>query len=106
MFSLIPVVQAAADSTSNVATISDLQTVFGNVVGSILGLAGIVLFVMLLVGGFQYTTSGGDPQKVEQAKKTLTYAIFGVVAIALSYLILRFIGIFTGTDITNFQIRR
>lgn len=105
MFSLVPLVHAA-DSSSDVATISGLQLVFGNIVSGILGISAIVLFVMLLLGGFQYITSGGDPQKVEQAKKTLTYAIFGVVAIALSYLILRFIGTFTGAQVTNFQIRR
>jgi hypothetical protein len=61
---------------------------------------------MLIVGGIKYTTSGGDPKSVESAKKTLTYAILGMVLVASAYLILRLIGEFTGADVTNFVIVR
>ena len=105
MFALVPVVHAA-DIPTDVPTLSGLESVFGNVVSAVLALAAIVLFVMLVMGGFQYITSGGDPQKVEQAKKTLTYAILGVVFVALSYLILTFIGTFTGAPVTEFKITR
>ena len=83
-----------------------LQDIFSNVVSSLLALGGIVLLIMLLMGGFKYLTSGGDPKAVEGAKKTLTTAIGGFVLLIGSYLILRIIGTFTGTDasITNFQI--
>lgn len=86
------------------AQLSDLQTVFGNVVGVALGFAGIVLFIMLLVGGFRYITAGGDPKGVEGAKKTLTSAIAGMVLVALAFLILQFIANFTGAPITEFKI--
>ena len=86
------------------AKLSDLEKVFENVVGVALGLAGIVLFVMLLIGGFRYITAGGDPKGIEGAKKTLTFAIAGMVLVALSFLLLNFIAGFTGADITNFKI--
>lgn len=86
------------------AQLSNLDSVFSNLVGVVLGLASITLFLMLLLGGFRYTTSGGDPKAVESAKKTLTYAIFGMVLVASAYLILRLIGQFTGADVTNFAI--
>ena len=66
--------------------------------------AGIVLFVMLIIGGFRYITAGGDPKGIEGAKKTLTYAIAGMVLVALSYLIINFIASFTGANITDFNI--
>lgn len=88
------------------AKISDLETIFGNVVTSLLALGGIVLFLMLLSGGFKYLTSGGDPKATETAQKTLTYAIGGMVLLAGSYLILRIISDFTGADVTNFVITR
>ena len=90
--------------TNNVATLSGLETVFGNVVGVIMALAAIVLFIMLLMGGFKYLTSGGDPKAVEAARKTLTYAIGGLVLIALSYLLLKFIYIFTGANVLEFRV--
>lgn len=88
----------------DIAKISDLQTIFGNVVRSLLGFAGIVLFVLLIVGGFKYITSGGDPKALEGAKKTLTYAIGGLIVILLSYLILVFIKAITGVDVTEFKV--
>lgn len=51
------------------AQISDLQDIFKNVVSAALAFAGIALFVMLTVGGFQYLTSGGDPKQAEGAQK-------------------------------------
>lgn len=89
---------------SDVAKLTDLEKVFGNVVGILLGLAGIALFITLVVGGFKYITAGGDPKGVESAQKTLTYAIGGLVLIAAGFLILRFISQFTGVDITQFRI--
>lgn len=91
-------------TTSGAATLEGLENVFDSVVGVVLGFGGIVLFFMLIVGGFQFITAGGDPAKVEQAKKTLTYAIMGVVLLALAFLILKFISTFTGVDVTQFKI--
>lgn len=87
-----------------IAQISDLQTVFQNLVRSLLGFAGIALFVLLLVGGFKYITSGGDPKAVESAQKTITYAIGGLILILLSYLILVLIGAITGVNVTEFNV--
>lgn len=86
------------------AKLQDLEKVFENVVTSLLALGGIVLFLMLLSGGFKYLTSGGDPKAVESAKNTLTYAIGGFILLAFSYLILVIIGTLTGADVTNFTI--
>lgn len=86
------------------ATISGLEIVFGNVVKAALGFAGIVLFVLLLVGGIKYITSGGDPKATEGAQKTITYAIGGLILILLSYLILVLIKTITGVDVTQFKI--
>lgn len=83
-----------------------LECVFGNVINTVLGFAGIVLFFMLVAGGFRYITAGEDPKNIEAAKKTLTYAIGGIIAIALSFLILRFIQDFTGANVTEFKIIR
>lgn len=98
-------VHAAEIETQNdVATLKGLEGVFENVVQIVLGLAGIVLFIMIIVGGFKYITAGGDPKGMEGAKKTLTYAIGGMVFLALGFLILRLIEQFTGVTVTQFRI--
>ena len=86
------------------APLSDLEVVFGRVISVALGFAGIVLFVLLLVGGFKFITSGGDPKAVEGAKKTITSAVAGLLVIVLAYLILVFIKQITGVDVTVFKI--
>lgn len=92
------------NNTNDVAKISDLKVVFENVVGYALGMAGIVLFILLLVAGFKYITSGGDPKATEGAKKTLTSAVIGLVVILISYLILVLIETITGVEVTKFNI--
>jgi hypothetical protein len=86
------------------AQISDLEVVFALVVRSALGFAGIAVFIMLLVGGFKYLTSAGNPKATEAASKTITYAIAGLVLVALSYLILLIIHTITGAEILNFRV--
>lgn len=87
------------------AKLFELEGIFSNIVSIAIGLAGIVFFIMFVVGGFNYLTASGDEGKVQGARKTLTYAIFGLVLIALAYLIIRLISDFTGvTGILDFQI--
>jgi hypothetical protein len=86
------------------ATLSDLEIYFSRFVSVAIEFGGIVLFVMLLIGGFNYLTSGGNPQQAEAAKKTITYAIFGIVLLAMSFLILKLIQEFTGVNVTEFKI--
>ena len=89
---------------NTIPKISDLQGIFNNIIGDLLGLAGIVLFVVLLTGGFKYITSGGDAKAVESAQKTITFGIGGLLLILLSYLFLVLIHVITGVDVTQFNI--
>lgn len=93
------------ETINEVATLKGLEGIFQNIVGAALGFAGIAFFLMLLLGGFQYLTAGGEPPKVEAASKTLTWAIGGLVFIALAFLFLRFIEVFTGVPISEFKIQ-
>lgn len=90
---------------NGIAVIANLGCLFQNLVRSFLTFAGIVLFVFLLVGGFKYITSGGDPKAIDAAQKTITYAIGGLIVILLSFLVLVLIGNITGvTSVTEFNI--
>lgn len=88
----------------DVATIGHLEDLFSNIVQAAVALAGIALFVMLVVGGFNFLFSGGDQKKLEAAKGTVTNAIMGIVIIISAYLVLRIISVFTGVDVTTFRI--
>lgn len=54
-------------------------------------LVGAVAVIMIIVGGFRYITSGGDSGNVSTAKNTILYAIVGLVIVALSQFIVKFV---------------
>jgi hypothetical protein len=89
------------------AQLRQLSIPFFRVVSFAMAFAGIVLFVMLLIGGFKYITSGGDPKAAAAAQQTITYAIVGIIVIATSYLVLSLLSTFTGVpSILNFNVYR
>jgi len=90
---------------SDVATIGSFSVLFANIVQAIAALSGVVLFIMLLMGGFSFLFSGGEPKKLEKAKGTITSALIGLAVLTGAYLILLVIQAVTGiTDLTIFKI--
>ncbi len=89
-----------------VATIRCIVPLFTNLVQGLLALSGVALFVMLVVGGFNFLLSGGDPKKLEAARGTLTSAIIGIVVIVVAFLIIKTVQAFTNssTDVTQFNL--
>ena len=45
-------------------------------------IAGIAAVIVIIIGGFQYITSGGDPQKAASARSAIIGAAIGLVIIA------------------------
>lgn len=100
------VLAADIDNVGGVATIQGFEGLFENVIDAVLGLAGIVLFIMLIVGGFKYITSAGDPKAAAAARATLTHALLGIVLVASAYVIILLIQEFTGADLSSFEVYR
>ena len=88
------------------AQITDFVIIFQRILNVTVRLAGIAAFIMLIVGGFQYLTAGGDPKKTQAAGSTITYAIFGLAIIIAAWFILLFIEKFTGIKVTEFDIKK
>lgn len=88
-----------------VATLQCLVPMVERVIQGVLALSGVALFVMLVVGGYNFLLSGGDQKKLEAAKGTITGAILGLVVMVVAFLIIKTIATFTGaTTVTNFEI--
>lgn len=87
------------------ATLKDLEVIFARIIRIVAQIAALALFVMLVVGGFKLLTSRGDPQKSEEAKNTMTYAVIGLTVIVASWLILKILGDFLGINLLRFEIR-
>lgn len=54
----------------------------------LLTIVGGLSLLMLVYGGIVYITSGGDQQKVQQGKKIITWTIFGLLMVLMSYSIM------------------
>lgn len=91
-------------NVSDVPTIKCFEVVFSRILSIIVSLAVLALFIMLVVGGFKYLTSGGDQKKTAGAQATMTHAIMGIALMAIAFLIFKMIQAFTGVDITTFTI--
>jgi len=52
---------------------------------------GVVSVIMIIIGGFKYITSTGDPAGVNGAKNTILYAIVGLVIVAFAQIIVNFV---------------
>lgn len=76
-----------------IPTLKCLEVVFGNILFMASAFILLVLFIMILVGGFNYLTSFGNPEKVKKAQGTIKFALLGFFLFLLSYLILNVIDI-------------
>lgn len=74
----------------------------GNVINKaipfIFAFAGIGLLLMLLMAGFNFLTSAGDPKKLEMGKQRLTYAIVGFLIVFTAYWAVQLAGIIFGVQ--------
>lgn len=64
-------------------------------------LAGIILFALVIFGGFSVISGAGenDPKKTAAGKKAITSALIGFLIIFASYWIIRIIEVITGINI-------
>ena len=58
----------------------------------------ILAFGFLIYGGFNWIMSEGDKTKVESARKTIIYAILGLILCFVSFFIVLFLGGILGVD--------
>lgn len=65
----------------------------------IFSIAGLLLFGLLIWGGFELLTSAGDPKKTESAKSRLTSAIIGFVIIFAAYWIIQILEVVFGINV-------
>jgi len=53
--------------------------------------AGILCVIMIIVGGYLYTTANANAQRLQRAKDTILYASVGVVIIILAFTITQYV---------------
>lgn len=71
------------------ARIGEMALILDRVMNIIFPAAGLICVIFIIIGGYMWIASAGDPAKIKQAQGTLTWAIIGLVFILISVLIVR-----------------
>jgi cytochrome bd-type quinol oxidase subunit 2 len=69
----------------------DIETTIANLINIMSIIAGITAVIMIIISGFRFITANGDSNTVSAARRTLMYALVGVVVVALSQTIVWFV---------------
>ncbi len=74
-------------------------------INSILVIAGLVFFFMLILGGIKWIMSGGDKGQTESARNQVTSALIGLVVVFSAWALAQLISTIFGINIIqNFNI--
>lgn len=84
--------------TSNYLTSSLLP----NVARTVTGLAATLSVIFIIVGAIQLLTAYGNDEQLGNAKKTITFALVGLIISLLSFAIVQII-FFTGFQVTQIK---
>lgn len=79
------------NSNTDTEPAKDFSSTVVGIVNGIVGVLGLVAVIFIIVGGVQYMTSAGDAGKLEKAKKTILYAVIGLIICALAFAIVNFV---------------
>lgn len=88
--------QGNSDISGEYTSVSDL---FNNVLPNVYIAAGIVIFFMIVLGGFMIVANAGNAEKTKDGSKIITSAIIGLLVVFASFWIIQLIQVVTGIQI-------
>jgi hypothetical protein len=72
---------------ADAAGVSQVEGFMQSVIQALAGLAGLVATGFIMIGGFGYITSSGNPARLEKAKRTLLHSGVGLVIVIAAFVI-------------------
>jgi hypothetical protein len=82
---------ATCQPTNTSGGVTKVNTLITDIINIFSAVVGIISVIMIIIGGFQYITSGGDTGKVGTAKTTIIYAIVGLIVVAFAQFLVQFV---------------
>ena len=70
---------------------NNLMGTINTIINVVLGVLGLLAVIVIIYGGFMFTTATGDASKVKKAKDTIMYGVIGLVIALLAYSIVNFV---------------
>lgn len=87
--------------TSATSAYPDTATLINNILPNVYIAGGLIVFFMIVFGGFTIIANAGNPDKMKEGTKTITSAIIGLLVLFASYWIIQIIQVVTGVQILN-----
>lgn len=87
------------------AGLNEIEKLVSRVISLSVPLAFVALIVVLVIAGIKFLTSGGEAKALQAASLTVTWALLGILFLAIAWLILQLIENFTGIQVTAFDIK-
>ncbi len=75
----------------NTCSVNGFITLGQNAITILMGIVGMMAVIFLLVGAFQYVSSAGDPARATKARKTIMFAVAGLVLALSTYALVNYI---------------
>lgn len=81
------------------AAITNIGSLISAVIGAFFLIAFVIAFVMIVLGGVEWVTSGGDKEHVQKARDRITHALIGLAIVAGAWAIMTLVQAFFGISI-------
>lgn len=63
-----------------------------------------IVLLMLIIGAYEWMTSGGDKEAVGKARTRIINALIGLVILAIAFALVNLIGVFTGLNLKDLTV--
>lgn len=70
---------------------TDISTIIAAIISALLGLVGIVFFILIIYGGLRWMTASGNEENIKKARKLIINAVIGLAIVMAAYSITYFI---------------
>jgi hypothetical protein len=84
-------VTAPPPSSCNITKCDLVTQYIQPIINLLAGVVGIIVVISLILGGIEYSTSEGDPQKSAKAKRRIANTLFALLAFFFLYAFLQFL---------------
>lgn len=81
-----------------------ISSFISNALVLVFAIAAFIVLIMLIIGAFEWITSGGDKENVAKARNRIINALIGLVILAIAFAMTRLLAAFTGLDLGNLVV--
>jgi len=76
----------------------NIAWIINKLISLVFPLSGVLLFFFLVLGGYDFLMSAGNPEKIKSGQAKMTAAVIGFILLVASYLIVRLVAMIFGLE--------